>query len=122
MPTTEQLRERTKRFGIRIIHLFQELPESKQMEIIGAHLLRSGTSVGAKFTRVLHAQSNTDLIIKLGRIIKEAEESAYWLELLVDLQTANPEAQALLKEARQLVAIFNAAQNKARKNSGKKRS
>ena len=122
MPTTEQLKERTKRFAVRIIHLFQELPESKQMEIIGVHLLRSGTSVGAKYARVRHARSNTDLIIKLGRVIKEAEESAYWLELLVDLPTANPEAQALLKEARQLVAIFNAAQNKARKKSGKKRS
>ena len=120
--TTEQLKERTKRFAVRIIRLFQELPESRQTQIIGDHLLRSGTSVGAKYARVRHARSKADLIQKLGRVIKEAEESAYWLELLVDMEFANAETEPLLKEARHLTAIFNAARSRARKNSGKKRS
>lgn len=80
-------------------------------------------AVGARYWRMSHVWSKADLIAKLGAVIKEVEESAYWLELLVNegiIKEKEPES--LLKEAHQLSTIFNAAQNAARKNSRKKRS
>jgi four helix bundle protein len=120
--TTEQLKERTKLFALRIIRLFQALPESKQAQIIGTQLLRSGTSVGANYRSVCRARSSADFIAKLGVVIEEADESVYWLELLIHTGIVKEEKlNSLLDEARQLTAIFNAARNTARKNSRKKR-
>jgi len=118
--TAEQLKERTKSFALRVIRLFQALPESRQAQIIGTQLLRSGTSVGANYRAVCRARSKADFIAKLGVVIEEADESAYWLELLVSTGVVKEEKiNSLLEEARQLTAIFNAARNTARKKVGK---
>lgn len=121
--TADKLKERTKDFALRIIRLFQALPESKQAQLIGTQLLRSGMAVGARYWRITHVRSKADLAAKLGTVIKEVDESAYWLELLVNegiIKEKEPES--LLKEAHELSAIFNTAQNAARKNNRKKRS
>jgi four helix bundle protein len=114
--TPEQLRDRTKAFALRIIRLFESLPESKKAQVIGAQLLRSGTSVGANYRAVCRARSKPDFIAKLGIVIEEADESAYWLEMLIDGGVVNPKKlESLLQEARELTAIFNAARNTMRK-------
>lgn len=81
--TSEQLKERTKAFASRIIRVFEALPDAKQAQIIGTQLLRSGTSVGANYRAVCRARSRADFIAKLGIVIEEADESAYWIELLL---------------------------------------
>jgi four helix bundle protein len=114
--TSEELKERTKAFALRIIRLFRSLPDSRQAQIIGTQLLRSGTSVGANYRAVCRARSKADFIAKLGVVIEEADESAYWLELLIDAGLIKEERlHSLLKEAHELTAIFNAARNTARK-------
>lgn len=114
--TSEELKQRTKAFALRIIRLFRSLPDSKQAQIIGTQLLRSGTSVGANYRAVCRARSKADFIAKLGVVIEECDESAYWLELLIDDGLVKEERlHGLLNEARELTAIFNAARNTTRK-------
>ena len=114
--TPEQLKERTKAFALRVIRLFRSLPNSRDAQIIGMQLLRSGTSVGANYRAVCRSRSKADFIAKLGVVIEEADESAYWLELLIDTGVIKKEKlTSLLSEAHELTAIFNAARNTIRK-------
>src|SRR5437762_5939106 len=78
------LRVRTKQFALRVIRLFSALPKRSEADVIGRQVLRSGTSVGANFREAYRARSDAEFISKLGDCLKELEESAYWLELLVD--------------------------------------
>ena len=114
--TSEQLRERTKAFALRVIRLFRSLPNSTDAQIIGKQLLRSGTSVGANYRAVCRSRSKVEFIARLGIVIEEADESAYWLELLVDTKVMKEEKlDSLLQEARELTAIFNASRSTMRK-------
>ena len=114
--TPEQLRDRTKAFALRIIRLFRSLPDSRDAQIIGNQLLRSGTSVGANYRAVCRSRSKAEFISRLGIVIEEADESVYWLELLVDTKVIKEEKlDSLLTEARELTAIFNASRNTMRK-------
>src|SRR5690348_3834318 len=80
----ENLRQRTKRFALDIIKLTEQLPRDQTCRVLGGQLLRCGTSVGANYRAVCRAKSNADFISKFGTVEEEADESAYWLELLVD--------------------------------------
>ena len=107
---SEQLRERTKAFALRIIRLFRYLPRTNEAQIIGKQLLRSGTSIGANYRSACHARSRAEFVAKLGIVVEEADETIYWLDLLMDSGTVKKERLAnLLTEARQLTAIFTAA-------------
>ena len=113
---TEQLRNRTKDFAIRIIHLFRALPRTKEAEIIGYQLLRCGTAVGANYRSACHARSRADFISKIGVVTEEADESVFWIELLADLGILKMERlEPLVKEARELTAIFNASRQTAKR-------
>ncbi|HYX70935.1 MAG TPA: four helix bundle protein [Terriglobales bacterium] len=117
----EEFRNRTKRFAFRIIHLFQALPGTTAAQILGKQLLRSGTSVAANYRAVGRARSRAEFIAQLGVVIEEADETAFWLECLIESRILPSERlQSLLKEADELVAIFAAAERTARANSGKK--
>jgi four helix bundle protein len=112
---TEQLRARTKDFAIRIIHLFQALPSTKEAQTIGNQLLRCGTAVGANYRSACHARSRADFISKIGVVTEEADESVFWIELLSDLKIMKTEGLAdLLQEARELTAIFSASRQTAK--------
>ncbi|HEY6348066.1 MAG TPA: four helix bundle protein [Candidatus Angelobacter sp.] len=114
--TPEQLRDRTKAFALRIIRLFRSLPDSRDAQVIGNQLLRSGTSVGANYRAVCRSRSKAEFIARLGIVIEEADESVYWLELLVETKVIKEEKlDSLLAEARELTAIFNASRNTMRK-------
>jgi len=113
---TEQLRARTKDFAIRVIHLFQALPQTKEAQIIGTQLLRCGTSVGANYRSACHARSRADFISKIGVVTEEADESVFWIELLSDLKVMKKERlEDLLQEARELTAIFAASRQTAKR-------
>jgi four helix bundle protein len=78
--------------------------------IISRQLLRSSTSVGANYRAVCRARSNADFVSKLGIVLEEADESLFWIELLVDSGLVQPEKTAALKrEANELVSIFVAS-------------
>jgi len=108
--TSDELKNRTKRFALLVIRLCRVLPRNQEALIISRQLLRSATSVAANYRAVCRARSEADFISKLGIVLEEADETLFWLELLVDSGVALPDRAApLLKEANELVSIFVAS-------------
>jgi four helix bundle protein len=108
--TAEVMKERTKNFALRVIRLCRTLSPSQEGKIIGRQLLRSATSVGANYRAVCRARSRADFVSKLGVVLEEADESLFWLELVVDAKLARAGAVQLLRqEASELVAILTAS-------------
>ncbi len=82
--TERELLDRTKLFARRVLGLVEALPYSRSGNIIAGQLGRSGTSVGANYRAVCRARSGADFISKLGVVEEEADESAFWMELVAD--------------------------------------
>jgi four helix bundle protein len=111
----EVLRDRTKLFALRIVRLFQALPKTEEARIIGRQVLRSGTSVAANYRAVCRAKSRKDFVAKMDTVVDEADETVFWLELLVEGKIVTEDRLAgLLKEANELLAIFAASQRTAK--------
>lgn len=108
MQTQEKdLRERTKKFALRIVRTFSGLPKTAEAQVIGKQFLRSGTSVGANYREAYRGRSKPEFIAKCGDSLRELEETAYWLELLVDAKIVSAEKlSALRQECDELIAIF----------------
>src|SRR5712664_4877822 len=101
------LAARTKSFALQIIRLFSKLPKTTEAQILGKQMLRSGTSVGANYREAYRGRSKAEFISKCGDLLRELEETAYWLELLVDGKIVPAErVSALRQECDELIAIF----------------
>ncbi len=101
------LRERTKNFALRVVRMFPTLPKTTEVQILGRQLLRSGTSIGANYREAYRGRSRAELIAKCGDCLREIEETAYWLELLVAADiVSSDELATLRKECDELTAIF----------------
>jgi len=106
----EELKKRTKDFALRIIKLVEYLPRTKTADVIGRQLLRSATSVGANYRAACRARSRADFVSKICVVEEEADESAYWLEILIEAKiTDDHDITSLLGEANELTAIFTAS-------------
>ena len=114
------LRERTTGFALRIVRLYKSLPKSTEAQVLGKQVLESGTSVGAQFRESQRAKSDADFINKLQSVLQEADETAFWLELLVraEIVPAN-RLQALRKETDEIIAILVTIVTKVKKRIGK---
>ena len=109
------LKQRTQAFAVRTIRLVQTLPRSRASDVIGHQLLRSGTSVAANYRAARRARSRKEFLAKMGIVEEEADESAFWLALLVDADLLPASEVVDLKdEAQQLVAITVASIRTAR--------
>ena len=108
--TKEELKRRTKQFALRVIRCAEALPKTVTGRVIANQLVRCGTSVGANYRTALRARSTADFINKIGVVLEEADETAFWLELIIEARLL-PEKQVaeLLKEANELTAIFAAS-------------
>ena len=114
----KDLRQRTKSFALRIVRMFSALPKTTGAQILGKQVLRSGTSVGANYREAFRARSKPEFISKCGDCLKEVEETAYWLELLVDAEFVIPEKLApLQRECDELTAIFVSIIKSSRRNT-----
>ena len=113
----KELELRTKRFALAVIKLVSDLPRSRNAEVLGRQLLRSGTSIGANYREANRAASKSDFIHKLSICEKEAAETEYWLELLRESGITREGADALLREAGELLAIFVASGRTAERGS-----
>src|ERR1700750_1922482 len=106
MPPTNNLSERTKDFALRTIRMFAKLPKSAEGQILGKQVLRSGTSIGANYREAYRGRSKAEFISKCGDCLKEIEETAYWLELLVDARIVSAaRLEPLRQEIGELTAI-----------------
>jgi four helix bundle protein len=110
------LRNRTKRFALRVIRLVGSLPKTDAARVIGRQLLRSGTSIGANYRAAGRGRSRAEFSAKLGVALEEADETVYWLELLVESGIV-PERRMheIVQEANELVKIFAASRQTVRR-------
>jgi len=108
--TEQEFKKRTKDIAIRIIKLVDSLPGSKSSEVIGKQLLRSGTSVGANYRAACRAKSTADLLHKLSIVEEEADESLYWMELLIDAKIMPENKLAILmNDLNEIIAMIVAS-------------
>ncbi len=113
----EELKRRTKRFGLDVIKLVESLPSKQTGRVIGNQLLRSALSVGANYRAACRGRSNADFISKVGITIEEADESQHWLEMLAEAGIVAPDKlKPFLQESNELVAILTASVKTAREN------
>ena len=113
--TPEEMKHRTKQFGLRVIRVVQTLPDNFVARTVGNQLLRSGTSVGSNYRAACRARSPAEFRAKLGIVEEEADESAYWLEVLVDANLVRAELLTeLINEANEIVAIVVSSINTSR--------
>lgn len=112
----EELRDRTKKFAIRIVKLYRSLPHTADSQVVGKQLLRCGTSVAANYRAACRGRSRAEWIAKIGLVVEEADETVFWLEMLSDCQiVASQRCEDILREARELSAIFTASRHTARR-------
>jgi four helix bundle protein len=113
----EEMKQRTKLFALGIIQLVESLPKERTAEVLGRQLLRSGTSVGSNYRSACRAKSIADFISKMGIVEEEADESLYWMELLIEAGIeVNMKMETLMKEAGELLSITVASIKTARKS------
>ena len=105
---------RTKQFALRIMKLVGALPKTVQGRAIASQLMRSGTSVAANYRAACRSRSKPEFIAKLGTVEEEADETAFWLELIIEGALLNAsQIQPLLIEAGEIVAITAASKKTA---------
>jgi len=106
----EELRQRTKQFTLRVMKVVAALPETAQGRVISYQLMKAGSSVAANYRAVCRPRSRKDFINKLGVVVEEADESAFWLEVIAEGEVLKPVlVEALQREANEIVAIMTAA-------------
>ena len=118
--TEQVMKDRTMAFGVRVLGLVDALPLTIKGRMVANQPAKSVTSVGANYRSACRAKSKADIIAKLGFAEEEADESAYWLEIIIRSKLLNREKVVpLLQEADELTAILAAGGSTARRNSGK---
>jgi len=106
---------RTKNFARRIIRLYIALPKETVAQIPGKQALRSGTSAGANYREANRARSKAEFISKVGDCLKEADETACWLELLADEKiVSRKRREPLLQETDELISMLVTISKRAR--------
>jgi four helix bundle protein len=108
--TKQELLQRTKSYALRVIKVVQALPRNDVATVLGKQLLRAGTSVGANYRAACRGRSVADFIGKLKIVEEEADESLYWMELLVE-SSILPQRRlaALMGEGDEIVSIVVAS-------------
>jgi len=102
----DDLKKRTKQFALRILKLVEALPKTIAGKTIAGQLVRAGTSVGSNYRAACRGRSRAEFIAKLGIVEEEADECAYWLELIIAGELLKEAVvQPLLDEANELTRI-----------------
>jgi len=102
----KEFKSRTKQIALRVIRLVESLPNTNSAQIIGKQLLRSATSVGANYRAACRGKSEADVLHKLSIVEEEADESLYWLELLVEADiVSETKLSALMQDINEIVAM-----------------
>ena len=115
--TERELLQRTKQFALRIFKLVGVLPQTIQGRAVAAQLIRSGTSVAANYRAACRARSKPEFIAKLGVVEEEADESAFWLELIIETGLLSAaKVTPLLAEAGEIVAMMASSKKAAAKS------
>ena len=112
----EEFKKRTRKFALRVMRLVEKLPKNKTAATIGQQLFRSAASVGANYRAACRGRSRAEFVAKLGIVEEEADECAYWIELLIEGKVMRASLlNDLLKEADEIVALVVASIKTARR-------
>jgi four helix bundle protein len=117
----EDLKKRTKQFALRVLKLVGALPNNVQGRAVGSQLVRAGTSVASNYRAACRGRSRAEFVAKLGVVVEEADESAFWLDLIIEGALLPAKlVHPLLDEANELTRIMVSsrvtARSKARKS------
>jgi four helix bundle protein len=116
-----EMKQQTKKFALRILDLADALPHTRSGNVIAGQIVRSDTSVAANYHALCRAKSRADFINKTSIVEEEADESCFWLELLIDRGLLGARwVQPSLKEANELTAIFVASRKTAVSRSARR--
>jgi four helix bundle protein len=108
---------RSKEFALRVIRLYQALPDTNEARIIGKQILRSGTSVGAQYREAKRARTKIEFQAKIEGALQELEETGYWLELLGEANIFPTNRLAsILQEQKELTAMLIASANTSKQH------
>jgi four helix bundle protein len=111
------LQDRTKKFAPRVVKGVSRLPKSEEARVLSRQLLRSGTSVAANYRAACRARSSADFISKISIVVEEADETLFWLELLIEANIVSAKiVKSLAVECEELVKIFSASLATAKAN------
>ena len=111
---TADLKARTKQFALRVMKLVDSLPRTIQGRAVANQIIRSATSVAANYRAACRARSRAEFIAKIGVVEEEADETVFWLELIIDSALlTETRTRPLLSEAGELVAIMAASRKSA---------
>ncbi len=121
--TSDELKQRTKNFSIRVINLIRTLPNNKIGYVLGNQLLRSATSIGANYRAACRSRSKAEFISKIRVVEEESDESVYWIELIKESNLFNENRLSeILKEANELTAIFTSIGKTSKMNLSNSKS
>ena len=110
--------EKSKKFAVKIIRLYQNLQEEKKEFVLSKQILKSGTSIGANVKEAIRAQSKRDFASKMNISLKEASETEYWLELLHETDyLPNEKFQELISDCQELLKILTSIVKTSFKNA-----
>jgi len=116
-----ELKSRTKALAVSAIRFVEALSRNPASDVIGKQLIRSATSVAANYRAACRARSKADFANKMGVIEEEADETLFWLEMLVECKKARSEdLKSMMDEADQLLRIFAASRMTAKANASAK--
>ena len=111
------LKTRTKQFVLNSIKLYQSLPKTEESKIIGRQFIRSSSSVGANYRAACRSRSQAEFYAKMSIVVEEADETAFWIEILTESRITNSNQSAeLLKEANEILAIVAKARKTVSEN------
>jgi four helix bundle protein len=107
-------------FAIKIVRAYQHITQTQKEYVLSKQLLRSGTSIGANVREAEHAQSKADFLNKMNIALKEANETAYWLNILKDTEYLSMESFTSLKQpCDELISILVKIVSTTKKSLGK---
>jgi len=113
----QDLRDRTKKFAVRIVSVYRALPFKTDAQVLGKQLIRSGTGVAANYRAACRSRSKAEWIAKIGIVVEEADEGVFWLEMLSECNIVQQKKlEPLMAEAHELSAVLTASQFTARRN------
>lgn len=114
----EELKKRTKKVAASIVRFVETLSRGMANDVMGRQLIRSATSVAANYRAVCRSRSRADFVNKLSIVVEEADETLFWLEMLVETgKTSETDISDLKSEMNELLRIFSASRMTARTNA-----
>lgn len=118
--TEKDLKIRTRKFAVEVLNFVDKLPNRRSANIIASQLGRSASSVAANYRAACRGRSHAEFVAKIGIVEEEADETTFWLDIIPETKNASiQETEPLLKEARELTAIFTATSKTAKQNKKK---